>query len=115
MNKKFVNAIIISKTLEWIFYGSLLPAQHNISLHYQNRRSTLLSYPFDHTDPCPKPIKNQIKYWRATIISSDFEAFPKSMGYLIAADSFHQIFCNKKIDHLPIKSITKDIKLLDEH
>ena len=43
MNKKFVDTIIINKALEWVSDGCLLPAQHNISLHYQNRRPTLLS------------------------------------------------------------------------
>ena len=36
-----------------------------------------------------------------TLISRDFEAYPKNMGHLIAADSLHQIFCSKKIDPLP--------------
>ena len=57
----------------------------------------------------------QIKHWRAKIISRDFEAYPKNMGYLIAADSLHQIFCSKRIDHLPTKSITNDMQLLMEH
>ena len=74
MNKKSAEAIIISKAPEWISNGCLLPAQHNISLHYQNRRPTLLSCLLDHTDLCAEPIKNQIKYWRARIISYDFEA-----------------------------------------
>ena len=37
------------------------------------------------------------------------------MGYLIVADPFHQIFCSKKLDPLPTKSVTEDIKLLEEH
>ena len=74
MNKKSTEAIIISKAPEWISNGCLLPAQLNISLHYQNRRPTLLSCLLDHTDLCVEPIKNQIKYWRARIISYDFEA-----------------------------------------
>ncbi|RVX13238.1 hypothetical protein CK203_017989 [Vitis vinifera] len=61
MNKKSAEAIIISKAPEWISNGCLLPAQHNISLHYQNRRPTLLSCLLDHTDLCAEPIKNQIK------------------------------------------------------
>ena len=43
MNKKFVDTIIINKALEWVSDGCLLPVQHNISLHYQNSRPTLLS------------------------------------------------------------------------
>ena len=34
MNKKYADAIIISKAPVWVSNGSLLPAQHNISLHY---------------------------------------------------------------------------------
>ena len=44
MNKKFVDAIIISKAHEWTSDGSILSSQHYISLHYQNRKPTLLSY-----------------------------------------------------------------------
>ena len=33
-NKKFTDAIIISKTPEWISNGNLLPAQYIVSLHY---------------------------------------------------------------------------------
>ena len=115
MNKKFIDAIIINKALEWVSNGNLIPAQHIVSLHYQNRRPTRLSYPLQFFDICVEPIFNQIKHWRARIISRDFEAYPKNMGYLIVADPFHQIFCNKKMDHLPTKSITEDIKLLEEH
>ena len=43
MNKKFVDTIIINKAPEWVSDGCLLPVQHNISLHYQNSRPTLLS------------------------------------------------------------------------
>ena len=39
----------------------------------------------------------------------------RTWGYLIVADHFYQIFCNKKIDHLPTKSATEDVKLLEEH
>ena len=34
MNKKFADAIIISKTPEWISNGNLLPVQYIVSLHY---------------------------------------------------------------------------------
>ena len=115
MNKKFADTIIISKTLEWVSDGSLLPTQHNVSFHYQNRRPTMLSYPLEHSDICVEPLINQIRYWRVRIISRDFETYPKNMGYLIAANPFQQIFCNKKIDLLLTKSISKDIKLLDKH
>ena len=43
MNKKFVDTIIINKAPEWVSDGCLLPVQHNIFLHYHNRRPTLLS------------------------------------------------------------------------
>ena len=43
------------------------------------------------------------------------KAYPKNMGYLIAADPFHQISYSKRIDHLPTKSATEDVKLLEEH
>ena len=43
MNKKFADTIIINKAPEWVSDGCLLLAQHNISLHYHNRRPTLLS------------------------------------------------------------------------
>ena len=115
MNKKFSDTIIISKASEWISDGDLLPAQHNISLHFQNRRSTLLSCVLKHSDICAKPLINQIKFWRARIISRDFKAYPKNLGYLITTYFFHQIFCNKKIDPLPTKSVNEVIKLLEEH
>ena len=115
MNKKFANAIIINKAPEWISNGSLLTAQHYISLHYQNKRPTILPCPLEQPDICAKPLIKQIKHWRARIISRDFEAYPKNMGYLIAANSLHQIFCSKRIDPLPTKSTTKDIQLLMEH
>ena len=115
MNKKFVDAIIISKAPEWVSDGSLLPTQHNISFHYQNRRPTLLSCPLEFVDICVEPLINQIKHWRARIISKDFEAYLKNMGYLIAADFFHQIFYNNRIDPLPTKSATEYVKLLEEH
>ncbi|KAL6340263.1 hypothetical protein AAG906_040699 [Vitis piasezkii] len=66
-----------------------------------NRKPTLLSCPLEQPDIC--------------IISRDFEAYPKNMGYLIAADSLYQIFCNKKIDPLPTKSTIEDMQLLMEH
>lgn len=112
MNKKFSKATIINKALEWTSDGSLLPAQHIITLHYQNR-----SQPFCPATLiiCVKPIKKQIKFWRARIISHDFEAFPKGTRHLIAADFYHQIYCNKRIDPLPTMTITKDAKFLDEH
>ena len=115
MNKKFVDAIIISKTPEWISNGNLLPAQYIVSLHYQNRRPTLLSCPLQFIDICVEPLTNQIKHWRARIISRDFEAYPKNMGYLIATDPIHQIFCSKRMDPLPTKSVIENVKLLDEH
>ena len=115
MNKKFADTIIISKAPEWISYGGLLLAQHNISLHFQNKRLTLLSCILEHSDICVKPLINQIKFWRARIISWDFEAYAKNLGFLITANSFHQIFCNKKIDPLPTKSVNEDIKLLEEY
>ena len=92
MNNKFVDDIIISKAPEWISDGSLLPTQHYIFLHYQNRRPTLLSYPLEQPDICVEPLIKQIKHWRARIISRDFEAYPKNMGYLIVVDFLHQIF-----------------------
>ena len=115
INKKFADAIIISKTPKWVSNGSLLPAQHIVSFHYQNRRPTRLSCPLQFSDICVEPLINQIKHWRARIISRDFEAYPKNMGYLIAVDPFHQIFCSKKSDPLSTKSVTEDIKLLEEH
>ncbi|RVW24695.1 Enzymatic polyprotein [Vitis vinifera] len=115
MNKKFADAIIISKAPEWVSSGKLIPAQHIVSLHYQNRRPTRLSYPLLFSDICVEPIIKQIKHWRARTICRDFEAFPGNMGHLIAADSCHQIFCGKKLDPLPALTITEDIKLLDEH
>ena len=115
MNKKFVDVIIISKASEWVSNGSLIPTQHIVSFHYQNRRPTQLSYPLQFSDICVEPIINQIKHWRARIISRDFEAYPKNMGYLIAADPFHQIFCSKKLDPLSTKSVTEDVKLLEKH
>ena len=115
MNKKFVDAIIISKAPKWISDGSLLPAQHYISLHYQNRRPTLLSYPLEQSDIYAEPLIKQIKHWRARIISRDFLAYPKNMGYIIAINSLHKIFCSKRIDPLPTKSTTKDMQLLMEH
>ena len=62
MNKKFAIAIIISKAPKWISDGCLLPTQHNISLHYHNRRPTLPSCLPNHIDLCVEPIKNQIKF-----------------------------------------------------
>ena len=58
---------------------------------------------------------DHIRHWRARIIGRDFEAYPKNMGYLIAVDHFHQILCSKRIDPLPTKSATEDVKLLEEH
>ena len=115
MNKKFVDAIIINKATEWVSIGSLIPAQHIVSFHYQNKRPTRLSYPLQFSDICVEPIINQIKHWRARIISRDFEAYLKNMGYLIAADPFHQILYSKKLVPLPTKSIIADIKLLEKH
>ena len=115
MNKKFADIIIISKASEWISDGDLLPTQHNISLHFKNRRSTLLSCVLKHSDICAKPLINQIKFWRARIISRDFKAYPKNLGYLITMDSFHQIFYKKKINPLPTKSVNEVIKLLEEY
>ena len=45
MNKKFADAIIISKAPEWSSNGNLLLAQHIASFHYQNRRPTKISCP----------------------------------------------------------------------
>ena len=101
MNKKFADAFIISKAPEWVSCGRLILAQHIVSLHYQNRRPTWLSFPLQFFDICVEPIIKQINHWRAKIISRDFEAYPKNMGYLIAAYSCHQIFCSKKLDPLP--------------
>ncbi|XP_034679184.1 uncharacterized protein LOC117909308 isoform X1 [Vitis riparia] len=115
MNKKFVDAFIISKAPEWVSCGRLIPAQHIIYLHYHNRRPTRLSFSLQFSDICVEPIIKQINHWRAKIISRDFEAYPKNMGYLIAAYSCHQIFCSKKLDPLPTKSITGEVKLLEEH
>ena len=115
MNKKFADVIIISKALEWISNSSLLLAQHYLSLHHQNMRPTLLSCPLEQPNICVEPLIKQIKHWRARIISRDFEAYPKNMGYFISEDSLHQIFCSKRIDPLPSKSITEDTQLLMEH
>ena len=115
MNKKFADAIIISKAPEWGSSSKLVPAQHIVSLHYQNRRPTQLSYPLLFSDICAEPIIKQIKQLRARIISRDFEAFPRNMGYLIVANSCHQIFCGKRLDPLLTKSFTSDEKILEEH
>ena len=115
MNKNFADAIIINKALEWVSSGKLISAQHIVSLHYQNRRPTRLSYPLLFSDICAEPIIKQINHWRARIICRDFEAFPRNMGHLIAADSCHQIFCGKKLHPLPTMAITEDIKLLEDH
>lgn len=115
MNKKFADAIIISKALEQVSDGSLLPVQHNVYFHYQNRRPTLLSCPLEFTNICAEPLINQIRHWRAKIINRDFKAYPKNMGYLITANPFHQIFCSKRTNPLPTKSVTEYVKLLDEH
>ncbi|KAL6340409.1 hypothetical protein AAG906_006065 [Vitis piasezkii] len=80
-----------------------------------NRRPTQLSYPLLFSNICGEPIIKQIKHWRARIICKDFEAFPRNMGHLIAADSCHQIFCSKKLPPLPTKPITEDIKLLENY
>ena len=109
MNKKFADTIIISKAPEWILDGSLLPTQHYISFYYQNKRPTLLSNPLEQSDICADPLIKQIKHWRARIISTDFEAYPKNMSYLIVVDSSHQIFCSKRIDPLLTKPATEDI------
>ncbi|KAL6327887.1 hypothetical protein AAG906_027285 [Vitis piasezkii] len=77
LNKKFADAIFISKAPEWISRGNILPAQHYVNLHYQNRRPTLLSSPLVQTDICAEPIIKQIKHWRARVISRDFEAYPQ--------------------------------------
>lgn len=112
MNKKFSKATIINKALEWTSDGSLLPAQHIITFHYQNRSQ---SFCLATLIICAKPIKKQIRFWRAKIISHDFEAFPKGTRHLIATDFYHQIYCSKRIDPLPTMTITKDAKFLDEH
>ena len=115
LNKKFTDAIFISKAPEWISRGNVIPAQHYVNIHYQNRRPTLLSSPLVQSDICGEPIIKQIKHWRARVISRDFEAYPNNMGHLIAADSLHQIFCSKKIDPLPFKSTIQDTQLLMDH
>ena len=115
LNKKFADAIFISKAPEWISRGNVIPAQHYVNIHYQNRRPTLLSSPLVQSDICGEPIIKQIKHWRARVISRDFEAYPNNMGHLIAADSLHQIFCSKKIDPLPFKSTIQDTQLLMDH
>ncbi|RVW24587.1 Enzymatic polyprotein [Vitis vinifera] len=89
LNKKFDDAIFISKAPEWISRGNVIPAQHYVNIHYQNRRPTLRSSPLVQSDICGEPIIKQIKHWRARVISRDFEAYPKNMGHLIAADSLH--------------------------
>ncbi|RVW66292.1 Enzymatic polyprotein [Vitis vinifera] len=104
-----------NKAPEWISRGKVLPAQHYVNLHYQNRRPTLLSSPLVQTDICAEPIIKQIKHWRVRVISRDFEAYPKNMGHLIAVDSLHQIFCSKKIDPLPFKSNIQDTQLLMDY
>ena len=109
MNKKFVDAIIISEAPKWISNGSLLPAQHYISFYYHNRRPNLLFCPLEQPDICAKPLINHIKNWRVRIINKDCEAYLKNMCYLIAVDPFHQIFCNKRIDFLLTKSTTEEI------
>ena len=114
MNKKFVDAIIISEAPKQILDGSLLPAQHYISFYYHNRRPNLLFCPLEQPDIYAEPLINHIKNWRAKIINKDFEAYLKNMGYLIAVDSFHKIFCNKRIDFLLTKSATEEIQLLME-
>ena len=115
LNKKFADAIFISKAPEWISRGKVLPVQHYVNLHNQNRRPTLLTSPLVQTDICAEPIIKQIKHWRARVISRDFEAYQKKMGHLIAADSLHQIFCSKKIDPLPFKSNIQDTQLLMDY
>ncbi|KAL6316353.1 hypothetical protein AAG906_017990 [Vitis piasezkii] len=100
---------------EWISNGKVLPAQHYVNIHYQNRKPTLLFTPLLQNEICAEPILKQIKHWRARVISRDFEAYPKNMGYLIAADSRHQIFCSKKIDPIPFKSTIQDTQLLMDH
>ena len=115
LNKKFADAIFFSKAPEWISNGNVLPAQHYVNLHYQNRKPTLLFNPLLKNEICAEPIIKQIKHWRARVISRDFEAYPKNMGYVIAADSRHQIFCSKKIDPLPFKSTIQDTQLLMDH
>ena len=74
-NKKFTDVIIISKAPKWVSLsvGSLLPAQHNVYFHYQNRRPTLLSCPLEFTDICVEPLINKIRHWRARIISKDLK------------------------------------------
>ncbi|KAL6312604.1 hypothetical protein AAG906_006743 [Vitis piasezkii] len=60
----------LSKAPEWISRGKILPAQHYVNLHYQNRRPTLLSSPLVQTDICAEPIIKQIKHWRASHIDT---------------------------------------------
>ena len=72
-NKKFTDVLIISKAPEWVSVGSLLPTQHNVYFHYQNRRPTLLSCPLEFTDICVEPLINKIRHWRARIISKDLK------------------------------------------
>ena len=94
LNKKFVDAIFISKAPEWISKGNILPAQH---YDYQNRRPTLLSSPLVQTDICAEPIIKQIKHWRARVISRDFEAYPKNMGRSLLRIPYIRYFAVKRL------------------
>ncbi|WJZ91210.1 hypothetical protein VitviT2T_010306 [Vitis vinifera] len=115
LKKKFAEAIFFSKAPEWTSNGNVLPAQHYINLHFKNRRPTLLSTPLLQNEICAEPIIKQIKHWRARVISRDFEAYPKNMRHLIAADSRHQIFCSKKIDTISFKSTIQNTQLLMDY
>ena len=115
LKKKFAEAIFFSKAPEWTSNGNVLPAQHYVNLHFQNRRPTLLFTPLLQNEICAEPIIKQIKHWRARVISRDFEAYPKNMRHLIAADSRHQIFCSKKIDSISFKSTIQNTQLLMDY
>ena len=71
LKKKFAEAIFFSKAPKWTSNGNVLPAQHYVNLHFQNRRPTLLSTPLLQNEICAEPIIKQIKHWRARVISRD--------------------------------------------
>ncbi|RVW73467.1 hypothetical protein CK203_057925 [Vitis vinifera] len=72
---------------------------------------TLLEYGLVYQLICSDPSQ----HWRARVISRDFEAYPKNMRHLIAADSRHQIFCSKKIDSISFKSTIQNTQLLMDY
>ena len=62
LKKKFADAIFFSKAPEWTSNGNVLPNQHYVNLHYQNRRPTLLFTPLLQNEICAEPIIKQIKH-----------------------------------------------------